>query len=161
MLFDELCKVEKQKINSSLFQKERKNKREEKIRQLILKALETEEDEFYVIIPQKNWEYQTLSQICNYGPKIGNHIASLNEWALYIAQKISKGETWKEAQENKYNLLILGEEGPISISPRFYKMAEIGLPAVDGRNEKGWLYGYYDGYRTVPMVIFYNDSSDE
>lgn len=158
----EVYKVEKRQINRNreLFCEKRENIREENIRTLIVEALEkNEEDDFCVVIPIKNWEYRTLYQLEKMAEELGGQVANEHEYALYLAQRISDGESWKQAQKTESNLIIYNDGKPITISPRFIGMAEIGMPAA--REEASiTLYRkdstyepYYDGFNTVPMIV--------
>lgn len=157
----EIYKVQPSEIDKSLFWKEeREDKREENIRKLILESLEEKEKEtyresFYMIIPRQNWSYKTAEELRMMANKLGDHLARLDEWALYIAQRISKGETWREAQQTESNILIeWKDEELMTISNAFIGMAEIGIRAT-GEVAYGKTERYYEPKCTVPMIVLY------
>lgn len=162
----EVCKVDKRQIKKELFSEKRGIFREENLRILIVEALEkVKEDSFCVVIPKKSWEYKIPYQHEKMAKELSGHIAEKNEYVLYLAQKISSGKTWEQAQKTECNLLIYDDGKPITISPRFIGMAELGMPAVMDENNitlyrKNSTYEpYYDGFNTVPMIIIASDSS--
>lgn len=98
---DKWFEVNPQAIDQSIFQKKRKNERQEKTRQLILEAFAEVKNnpekygrKFKTMIPKKTWEYKTNEQLNQLACELGDHNADWVEQALEWAQRIYNGEVW-------------------------------------------------------------------
>lgn len=104
IMFLDVFWVNPVKINQNLFIKERKDKKQERTRLIILEAFaEMKEDPeryakpFKVIIPRKTWEEKQVGELIEISSKIGDHIADWVELALEWAQKLERSDVWWEA----------------------------------------------------------------
>lgn len=104
---DQWFKVNPQTINQSLFQKKRKDEKQEKTRQLILEAFaevkrspEKYGVNFKTMMPEKIWKSKTIEELEQLACKLGDHNADWVEQALEWAQRISNGESWEAICNN-------------------------------------------------------------
>ena len=98
----EWFEVKPQEIDQKLFEKERDNKSQEKIRKIILNAFakmnkypEEYGRNFKTLIPSEGRTSPTDILCIEDASKLGDHIANGVEQALEWAQRISNGETWR------------------------------------------------------------------
>lgn len=89
-------------INRKLFEKKRKDIKQEKIRRLIIDAFIQMDSEpkkysrnFKTMFPQKIWKYKTVKELNKLATILGDHNADWVEQALEWAQRIDNGETWE------------------------------------------------------------------
>jgi hypothetical protein len=94
--------VKPQTIDQRLFEKKRKDNRQERTRQLILEAFAEMKEypeeygkNFKTMMPKKTWDWITAAQLKEMASKLGDHNADWVEQALEWAQRISNGESWK------------------------------------------------------------------
>lgn len=99
---DKWFEVSPQTIDQSIFQKERKNARQEKTRRLILEAFaevknspEKYGKKFKTMIPKKSWKSKTVEELKQLACELGDHNANWVEQALEWAQRICNGESWE------------------------------------------------------------------
>lgn len=90
-------------INRSIFERERKNKKQEEIRQLIQVAFKVVDEcperygkPFETLQPEKTWLWKTIDELVEVAENQGDHIANWVEQTLEWAQKIQNGETWEK-----------------------------------------------------------------
>ena len=90
-------------INPSDFQEARKDHAQEKMRQIILEALDEMNNNpgrygktFWTLRPKKTWNWKTVGELVELAEKEGDHNADWVEWALELAQRITNGETWED-----------------------------------------------------------------
>lgn len=160
---DERFEVKPQAINQKLFEKERKDRRQEATRQLILEAFaemknnpEKYGKNFKTMMPKKDWESKTVAQLKEMACKLGDHNADWVEQALEWAQRIANGEGWKticnDADTANWYRLVVWKDGYTRI---------IGGSVYDGNDFPAsgvHNFGYYDyGYTSsiVPLVVLY------
>lgn len=145
---DEWFKVDPPKINWKLFEKERKNRRQEAVRELIKKAQRLLEGwpEKYGRKFETRFEY--FGEVNEYQSEFTevliklkklNSIAELSAQAFEIAQRLSNGETWEKLCNNpdsyKYPRLIIGDSYETELRihrSKFYYLfggEELGSPA--------------------------------
>ena len=90
-------------INPSDFQEARKDHAQEKMRQIILEALDEKKKNpwkygktFWTLRPKKTWNWKTVDELVELAYAKGDHNADWVEWALELAQRITNGETWED-----------------------------------------------------------------
>ena len=95
-------KVNPRTIEKSLFEKKRRDSKQESTRRLILEAFkELEENScrypgiFYTMMPVKTWVKKSAYEYKEYASSLGGFIADWVEQALEWAQRISNGESWR------------------------------------------------------------------
>ena len=100
---DQWFEVNPRAINQSLFQKKRKDERQEKTRKLILEAFaevksspEKYGKKFKTMMPKKTWTSKTVEELKQLACKLGDHNADWVEQALEWAQRICNGESWEQ-----------------------------------------------------------------
>ncbi len=153
-------------IDRSLFQEKRTYKYQEGTRQIILEAFDEVDKHpekyakpFKFIIPKKTWSCKTVGELKKLAEKLGDRIANWVEWALFLAQRISNGETWvdicnKPDTEKNY-LLIKGKNGSCKV---------VGGSLYDGENRAASnmriedFLDYFPITLTVPAVVARKDS---
>ena len=118
-----LFEVKPLAIDQILFKKERKDKRQEKMRRIILEAFEESKKNpekysknFRTMIPQKYWPREkTIADLEEIASKLGDHMANWVEQALEWAQRIANGESWEsvcnESDNAKYTRLVAWKNG--------------------------------------------------
>ncbi len=89
-------------INQKLFQKKRRNGRQEKTRQLILEAFTELKSNpqkygrrFETMFPKKTWSIMSVAELEEMASNLGDHNANWVEQALEWAQRIYNGESWR------------------------------------------------------------------
>lgn len=99
--------VKPKAIDRTLFEQKRKDDRQEITRQYIVEAFKEMEKnpekyarKFKTLMPVKNWESKTITEMEELSSKMGGHIADWVEQALEWAQRISNGETWEDVCNN-------------------------------------------------------------
>lgn len=160
---DQWFEVNPQAINQSLFQKKRKDERQEKTRKLILEAFaevksspEKYGRKFKTMMPKKTWISKTVKELKQLACELGDHNADWVEQALEWAQRICNGESWEAVcnnvdtanwyrlvvWKNGYARLVCGSRDSFNYHP-----------ASDVSD-----YDYNSGDRirsTVPLVVLY------
>lgn len=104
---DKWFEVNPQAIDQTLFQKKRKDRKQEKTRKLILKAFvevksnpEKYGKKFKTMMPKKTWSYKTVAELRQLACKLGDRNADWVEQALEWAQRICNGESWETVCNN-------------------------------------------------------------
>lgn len=99
---DEWFEVKPQAINQKLFEKKRKDRRQEATRQLILEAFAEMKNNpkkygknFKTMMPKKDWSFKNVAELKAIACELGDHNADWLEQALEWAQRIANGEGWK------------------------------------------------------------------
>ena len=89
-------------IDRSLFQKKRKDRRQEETRQHILEAFAKMDENpgkydkpFKTLMPAKTWDWKTVDDLKKLAANLGDHNANWVEQFLEWAQRIQNGETWE------------------------------------------------------------------
>ena len=100
-------KVNPKAIDQTLFEKERKDEKQENTRQLILEAFaEVKENPdqygkpFETMFPEKDWGWQYPQDLREMAEKLGDHLANKVEQSLEWAQRIANGESWEAVCNN-------------------------------------------------------------
>ena len=98
-----LFEVNPNGINLSLFQEEREDSNQEKMRQIILEALDEMNNNpgrygktFWTLRPKKTWVLKTVGELVKLAKAKGDHNADWVEWALELAQRLTNGEAWED-----------------------------------------------------------------
>lgn len=132
-------------INQNLFQKKRKDARQEATRQLIIEAFAEMKanptryaKSFKTMIPIKTWEgYKTVSELKEIACSLGDHMANWVEQALEWAQRLANGETWtvicNDPDTAKWYRLIVWKNGYAKIVGGASEFHDF-LPASDVHN---------------------------
>ena len=160
---DAWFEVKPQAIDQKLFEKKRKEYRQEATRKLILEAFaEMKENpekygkNFKTMMPQKTWSSKTVAQLKEMASKLGDHNANWVEQALEWAQRIANGESWEGICNAKdtanWYRLVVWKNG--------YARLVGGSVCYDDYKPASDVYdiGYYDyGFlsSTVPLVVLY------
>ena len=152
-------------IDQKLFKEQKKDKRQEEIRRLILKAfmeLNRNPDKygknFKTMIPKRDkaWSYKTGIQYEYICKNLGDHMADWVEQSLEWAQRIANGESWETVCNNadaaNWYRLVEWEDG-------LARIVGGSLDYQDG-SPASYVYerDYYSGdriIRTVPLVVSY------
>lgn len=151
-------------INQATFNKERKDKKQEKTRKIILEALEEAKNNpekysrpFKTIIPKKDWKIKTIEELIEFSNNYNGHIADWVEQALEWAQRISNGEKWKdicnEPDRVSYYRIIIWKNGSPRIVGGSYR-SESKYPACDIGNYDFCLDNEIKD--TVPLIVVYD-----
>lgn len=161
---DEWFEVKPQAIDQKLFEKKRKDTRQEKTRQLILEAFaemknnpEKYGKNFKTMMPKRDWESKTVAQLKEMACKLGDHNADWVEQALEWAQRIVNGESWKsicnDADTANWYRLVIWKDGYARLvggsvdGIGFYDPASDVLDGICGDD--------YGTNGTVPLVVLY------
>ena len=156
-------KVNPQEIDQSLFQKKRKNMRQEETRKLILEAFdevksspEKYDRKFKTMMPKKTWIRKTAVELNQMACELGDHNADWVEQALEWAQRICNGENWEAICNNadtaNWYRMILWKNG-------YYRL--VGGSRNNHDNYPASDVNYFDYYsydsfnNTVPLVVLY------
>lgn len=150
-------------IDQSLFQQERNDIEQEKMRRVIVKAFAEVKNNpakyskpFKTMIPKKKWSEKTVWELKELAENLGDHIADWVEQALEWAQRITNGETWKfvcnDPDTAKWYRLVIWKNGH----------ARIVGGATENHNENpasdvgcdDCYYGDVLSY-TVPSIVTY------
>lgn len=158
---DKWFEVNPQAIDQSLFQKERKDERQEKTRRLILEAFaevknspEKYGKKFKTMMPKKSWKSKTVKELKQLACELGNHNADWVEQALEWAQRICNGESWEvicnNADTANWYRLVVWKNG--------YARLVGGSRANDNHNPASYVDNadfdsYYSFSSTVPLVV--------
>lgn len=161
---DKWFEVNPQTIDQSLFQKKRKDERQEKTRRLILEAFaevksspEKYGKKFKTMMPKKSWPYKTVEEFKQLACKLGDHNADWVEQALEWAQRISNGESWEvicnNADTANWYRMIIWKNGYARLvgGSRYYYDSEPASYVHDfDFNKSLFRIG-----NTVPLVVLY------
>ena len=111
-------------IQRNMFIEERSDKKEEKLRRLINKAIKEAEkepekyEEFYILVPKREWVYKAEFsdvELEEYPAKVCGTMSNWVEIALYLAQRLSNGESWEKLCHKldtlAYYRIFTGEKG--------------------------------------------------
>ena len=154
--------VNPQGIDRSLFEKERKDQRQETTRQRILEAFAKMDKKpakygkpFKTLMPAKTWEWKTVGELKKLATKLGDHNADWVEQALEWAQRIQNGETWEaicnEADTANWYRLVVWKNG----YARFVGGSRKGSSHRPASDVSSIIY-YSGGVGcTVPLVVLY------
>lgn len=160
---DKWFEVNPQTIDQSLFQKKRKDERQEKTRRLILEAFaevksspEKYGKKFKTMMPKKSWQCKTVEEFKQLACKLGDHNADWVEQALEWAQRISNGESWEvicnNADTANWYRMIIWKNGYARLVGGSSN-DDNSCPASDVGGDD-----YYSAdriYFTVPLVVLY------
>lgn len=89
-------------IDRTLFEKERRDGREEIVRKMILLAFMQVDrfpktySTFYTMFPEKKWDKMQVKELERLARQLGEGVATITQQALEWAQRISNGETWEK-----------------------------------------------------------------
>ncbi len=124
----EFFEVNYQFINKELFIREKEDKKQEKVRQLILEAFEEVKNNpkkyertFYTLRPQNTWypHYKLVKHLESFAMQCGDHVADWVEQSLEWAQRITNGESWEnicnKEDDSKWSRLIIWKNGYVRI----------------------------------------------
>ena len=110
---DQWFEVNPQAINQGLFQKKRKDERQEETRKLILEAFaevnsspEKYGRKFKTMMPNTTWISKTVGELKELACELGDHNADWVEQALEWAQRICNGESWETVCNNVDTALV-------------------------------------------------------
>lgn len=160
---DQCFEVNPQTINQSLFQKKRKDERQERTRKLILEAFaevksspEKYGRKFKTMMPKKTWTSKTVEELKQLACKLGDHNADLVEQALEWAQRICNGESWEaicnDADTANWYRLVVWKNGYARLVGGS-RVDDDSLPASDVSYDVcDSCCGVSD---TVPLVVLY------
>lgn len=155
--------VNPSEIDRGLFSTKRRDKKQERTRQIILKAFaEVDENSeryakpFKTLIPEKTWSSKTVKELEELANSLGDHLADWVEQAMEWAQRIANGETWEamcnEPDTANWCRLIKCNNGYCHIVGNWHK-CELPYPASDVYNV-GY-YPYDELNYAVPLVVLY------
>ena len=150
-------------IDRTIFQEERNDPRQERTRYFIREAFKNLDKKpkkygkpFKTLMPQKNWDVKTFSELKDLASHIGDHMADWVEQSLEWAQRLSNGETWEDVCNNvdsaKWYRLVKGMHGYIRIVGGSLERC-YGDPAANvfgGTPSRDEFLGF-----TVPLVVLY------
>lgn len=160
---DEYTEVDLRKIDWGLFEKERTDLQQEKIRRIILEALDayrnhTRKENFTTWVPINTWGEMTANELESLAYKRGDSLASWFHQALEWAQKITNGKTWEAICNNpdtaKYRRIVRWK------SPDALRLIGGSTEYLDTRNyppsyiSEYWCVGSHL-YEAVPLIVFY------
>ena len=157
-----LFEVNTQEIDQNLFEGEKTDKEQEKVRLLILRAFaeikrypEKYDSQFYTLIPVKYWEgCKSVSELKRYAINFGGVMADWVQQAMEMAQRISNGETWENVCNNadisSCYRAIIGESGGVQLVGGSLSFA-YSIPASDIGGEEYCFNAIFD--ETVPLVV--------
>ena len=151
-------------INQAIFNKERKDKEQEKTRKVILEAFEEVKNNpekygkpFKTIVPKKDWKVKTIEELIELSNDFGGHIADWVEQALEWAQRISNGEKWKDVCNEPDTIsnyrIVIWKNGFVRIVGGSYKCGS-KYPACDIGNYDFCLDNEIKD--TVPLIVVYD-----
>lgn len=111
------CSIEKK-----LFEEEKKDWRQETVRQLILMAFEELSNnpkykrKFKTFMPKKTWKSKSIPELIQLSCEIGHHNINIIEQAFEWAQRISNGEVWESVCRcnnfiSSYYRLVIFKDG--------------------------------------------------
>ena len=160
---DEWFEVKPQAIDQKLFEKKRKDNRQEATRQLILEAFAKMKNNpkkygknFKTMMPKKTWNYKTVAQLKDMASNLGEHNADWVEQALEWAQRLENGESWEAICNDKdtanwYRLVVWknGYARLVGGSVCNYNCRPASAVFIDD------YYGSYNLSSTVPLVVLY------
>lgn len=155
--------VKPQTIDQKLFEKKRKDNRQEATRQLILEAFakmkynpEKYGKNFKTMMPKKTWSSKTVAQLKAMACELGDHNADWVEQALEWAQRIANGEGWEticnDADTANWYRLVVWKNGDARLIGGSVNCGnDYPASGVHGLN-------YHDNRHvnhTVPVVVLY------
>ena len=150
-------------IDQELFEWKRKDRNQEKVRQIILDAFVEVYNNpeyakpFRTTFPTKNWETKKVSELKELANQMGDHIADWVEQALEWAQRIANGESWEslcnEPDITNCYRLVLSKYDEHEWIVGGALLFEANCPATD---IEYCTKEYYDKLKyTVPLVVKY------
>lgn len=170
---DKWFMINPQTINQNIFQEERGDESQERVRKLILEAFDELKNNpekygrtFKTIMPElpdKTGEKRSYSgyELQEISSKLGDHIADWVEQALEWAQRISNGESWEklcnEYDTSKYLRVIIWKGGYTVRLVGGSRCGFLEAPTFIGKKEY-FFGGIYDKWSDwcVPLVVSYN-----
>lgn len=149
-------------IDQTLFQKKRKDTRQEATRQLILEAFAEMKNNpkkygknFKTMMPKKDWSSKTVAELKAMACKLGDHNADWVEQALEWAQRIANGEGWKticnDADTANWYRLVVWKNGYARLVGGSVNCDYDPASGVYNDN----CYDDDDIFDTVPLVVLY------
>ena len=150
-------------IDQEIFDFKRKDKNQEKTRQIILDAFVELYNNpkyakpFRTSFPSKNWETKTADELNEIAEQLGDHIADWVEQALEWAQRISNGESWEsicnEPDTTEYYRFVLSKYDEYQWLVGGALSFGVDCPAAD---VEYCTQDYYEKLKyTVPLVVKY------
>lgn len=160
---DAWFEVKPQAIDQKLFEKKKKDNRQEATRKLILEAFAEMKDNpekygknFKTMMPKKTWISKTVAQLKEMASEMGDHNANWVEQALEWAQRIANGESWKAICNDKdtanWYRLVVWKNGYARLVGGSV-CYNIHIPASVVGNNDFDVNNYLD--ITVPLVVLY------
>ena len=161
---DEWFEVKPHSIDLKLFEKKRKNNRQEETRQLILEAFaemkknpEKYGKNFKTMTPNKTWDSNTVEQLKEMASNFGDHNADWVEQALEWAQRIANGKSWEsicndDDTANWFRLVVWKNGyarlvGGSVFSHYYYPASDVDCDNCDDSHVLA---------NTVPVVVIYD-----
>jgi len=160
--------VNPQTINLELFNEERSDYSQEKMRQLILQALEQVQKnpqrynrKFKTMFPVKHWDYKSAKELEEIAKKLGNHLTNQFELALEWAQKITNGQSWDEVNKDSYYYRLISWNTDSDDKIKFAQVIDNScIVLTSASDDPYYFFGNNCMYRnfafTVPLVTVYN-----
>lgn len=162
---DKWFEVNPQAIDQSLFQKKRKDERQEKTRKLILEAFaevksspEKYGKKFKTMMPKKTWTSKTVAELKQLACELGDHNADWVEQALEWAQRIFNGESWEAVCNNadtaNWYRLVVWKNGYARLvgGSRFSDLDDPASYVCSNDCNSNYRVNY-----TVPLVVLYEE----
>lgn len=126
MAKSKIYEVNPMSIDKKEFEKERQDKRQEVVRQIIIKALYIVKEEpdkygrkFKTLVPEEEVGFKSVKYFVERSTQIGDHMANWVEQALEWAQKIINGASWEsicnEQDMSKYARLVIWNNSQVKI----------------------------------------------
>ncbi len=161
-------KVNPQTINRKIFEKERSDKEQEKVRQHIVRVFQIVDANpekyarpFEILIPTNIWKNPTTDELIKVSKTLGHHLTIGIEHILGWAQVLDNGESWvnfcNKPDNLKYHRLVEWTEGLLLVVGGA-KASEIKFPAtyVETLFTKE-CKPYSKLNRTVPSITCYSE----
>lgn len=150
-------------IDQKLFQKERKNNKQETARRRICEAFakvnakpEKYGKNFKTMMPNKTWNSMSVKELIELASNLGDHNANWVEQALEWAQRIANGESWEticnnDDTANWYRLVVWTSGNLHRVGGSVYSRYNSPASVIH-------TYTYIDKdtlKHTVPLVVLY------
>lgn len=154
-------KVNPTSIDANLFKKKRVDEKQERVRLLIVEALDVVANNskysktFYTLIPEKKWKFMSIKKFKKQAYDLGGHIADWIEQALEWAQRICNGESWEDVCNKidtaKWFRLIVWKNGRLVRVGGARRCFSLRSSADV---QESYIVGLYP-YNVVPLVACY------
>lgn len=162
---EEKFRVIPNSIDVTLFEKKRKDKKQERVRQVILEAFEEVRkrpekyaEHFYVMIPKKTWITKTIEELVIMANTGESCIADWVHQSLVWAQRIANGESWMNICNNpdteKWYRIVLGKNGKIWLVGGSHEYDDDICPPAD-YSECYMIDSCAKVGDAVPLMVFY------